>query len=48
VTSFNPFDPDFRNDPYAQYARILEEAPTHRSPTPSCLATRRTTPGCGH
>ncbi len=29
---FNPFDPDFRANPYAQYARILEEAPTHRSP----------------
>ena len=28
---FNPFDPDFRQDPYAQYARILEESPTHQS-----------------
>jgi len=32
VTFFNPFDPDFRADPYQQYARILEEAPTHQSP----------------
>ena len=32
MTFFNPFDPDFRADPYQQYARILEEAPTHQSP----------------
>jgi pimeloyl-[acyl-carrier protein] synthase len=29
---FNPFDPAFRADPYAAYARILAEAPVHRSP----------------
>ncbi len=29
---FNPFDPAFRADPYAAYARILADAPAHRSP----------------
>jgi cytochrome P450 len=29
---FNPFDPDFRADPYATYARIVDEAPVHQSP----------------
>ena len=29
---FNPFDPAFRADPYTAYARILAEAPAHRSP----------------
>jgi pimeloyl-[acyl-carrier protein] synthase len=32
LTMFNPFDPAFREDPYSQYARILDEAPTHASP----------------
>ncbi|MEY2477562.1 MAG: hypothetical protein QOG87_2877 [Actinomycetota bacterium] len=29
---FNPFDPAFRTDPYGAYARLLAEAPVHRSP----------------
>jgi cytochrome P450 len=40
VTFFNPFDPDFRNDPYQQYARILEEAPTHQSPLGGWVLSR--------
>jgi len=29
---FNPFDPAFREDPYAVYARLREQDPVHQSP----------------
>ena len=37
---FNPFDPAFRDDPYAAYARLLEEAPVHRSPLGAWIFSR--------
>ena len=37
---FNPFDPGFRADPYAAYARILAEAPAHRSPLGAWVIAR--------
>jgi len=30
--AFNPFDPNFRVDPYPIYRRLLNEDPVHRSP----------------
>ena len=29
---FNPFDPAFVADPYVEYRRMREEAPTYQSP----------------
>ena len=29
---FNPFEPGFFEDPYAQYAELREHDPVHRSP----------------
>ena len=29
---FNPFDPEFRADPYPFYARLREHQPVHVSP----------------
>ena len=37
---FNPFDPAFRADPYATYARLLAEAPVHRSPLGALVFAR--------
>jgi cytochrome P450 len=30
--AFNPFDPEFRRDPYPTYARLRDEDPVHESP----------------
>jgi cytochrome P450 len=37
---FNPFDPAFHDDPYGAYARLLAEAPVHRSPLGAWVFTR--------
>lgn len=37
---FNPFDPGFRADPYGAYARLLAEAPVHRSPLGAWVVCR--------
>ena len=29
---FNPFDPEFRADPYPVYRKLLDEAPVRRNP----------------
>src|SRR5436190_2162866 len=41
-TLFNPFDPDFRADPYPTYRRLRQEDPLHWSPlgTGFWVATR--------
>ncbi|MBI2168245.1 MAG: cytochrome P450 [Actinobacteria bacterium] len=31
AVAFNPFEPGYHDDPYAQYARLREHAPVHRS-----------------
>ncbi len=37
---FNPFDPNFRSDPYPVYQRLREESPVHRSPLGFFVLTR--------
>ena len=37
---FNPFDPDFRVDPYPTYRRFLEEDPWHESPLGMTVLSR--------
>jgi cytochrome P450 len=36
----DPFEPGFFDDPYAQYARLREEAPVHQSPLGPWMLTR--------
>ena len=38
--SFNPFDPDFRIDPYSAYRRLRTEDPVHRSPLGALVLSR--------
>ncbi len=33
MVSFNPYTPEFRNDPYPEYAALREQDPVHRSKT---------------
>jgi cytochrome P450 len=37
---FNPFDPEFRIDPYPTYRRMLEEAPVYESPLGGVVLSR--------
>jgi cytochrome P450 len=37
---WNPFDPDFRADPYPYYDRLRIEAPAYRDPAGSVVLTR--------
>jgi cytochrome P450 len=37
---FNPFDPDFRRNPYTQYDALRENDPVHRSPVGAVVLTR--------
>src|SRR3954469_5145680 len=37
---FNPFDPDFRVDPYPVYDRLREEDPVHQSPLGMLVLSR--------
>ncbi|MCA1840396.1 MAG: hypothetical protein ABR507_07995 [Actinomycetota bacterium] len=37
---FNPFDPEFKKDPYPAFARVRQEAPIHRSPFGSVIVAR--------
>src|SRR3954469_9837394 len=37
---FNPFDPDFRVDPYPVYDRLREDDPVHRSPLGMLVLSR--------
>jgi cytochrome P450 len=37
---FNPFDPEFRKNPYPTYKRLLEEAPVYQSPIGSTVLSR--------
>ena len=38
---FNPFDPEFRADPYPTYKRLVEEAPVFQSPLGVVLSRHR-------
>ena len=38
--TFNPFDPNFRIDPYSAYRRLRSEDPVHRSPLGALVLSR--------
>jgi cytochrome P450 len=38
--AFNPFDPNFRRDPYPVYRRLQDESPVHETPFGGVILTR--------